>query len=96
MESSQEILACNRIQNCYCRYMRRVELETKLVAASLMILKCWRENNQKYLLNQKRMFMGPILVIERFLLLVRDQLIKMHRIRLHEEEQVRVVKLIQV
>ena len=76
--------------------MRRVELETKLVAASLMILKCRRENNQKYLLNQKRMFVGPILVIERFLLLVRDQLIKMHRIRLHEEEQVRVVKLIQV
>ena len=75
--------------------MRRVELETKLVAASL-ILKCWRENNQKYFLNQKRMFKGPILVIERFLLSVRDQLIKMRRIRLHEEERVRAVKLIQV
>jgi hypothetical protein len=76
--------------------MWRVELEKKLVAASLVILKCWRENNQEYLLNQKRMFMGPILVIERFLLSVRDQLIKMRRIRLHEEERVRVVKLIQV
>jgi abnormal spindle-like microcephaly-associated protein len=95
MESSQEILACIRIQNCYGRYMRRVELEKKLVAASL-ILKCWRENNQKYFLNQKRMFEGPILVIERFLLSVRDQLIKMRRIRLHEEERVRAVKLIQV
>jgi hypothetical protein len=95
MESSQEILACIRIQNGYYRYKRRVELEKKLVATSL-ILKCWREKKHQYFLNQIRTFQGPILVIERFLLSVRDQLLEMHRKRLHEEARVRAVTLIQV
>lgn len=95
MESSKEILACIRIQNCYCRYKRRVELEKKQAAAAL-ILKYWRENKHLYFLNQERMFKGPVLVIERFLLSVKDQLIKMRQKRLREEERVHAATLIQV
>jgi abnormal spindle-like microcephaly-associated protein len=95
MESSQEILACIRIQNCYCRYKRRIELAQKLVAASL-ILKCWREKKNQYFLNQVRIFKGPILVIERFLLSMRHQLLKMRQKRLREEKRVQAVTLIQV
>jgi hypothetical protein len=95
MESSKEILACIRIQNCYCRYKRRVELEKKLAAAAL-ILKYWREKKHLYFLNRERMFKGSVLVIERFLLSVKDQLIKMRQQRLREEERVHAATMIQV
>lgn len=95
MESSKEILACIRIQDCYCRYKRRVELEKKRAAATL-ILNCWRENKQQFFLNQKHMFKGSVLVIERFLFSVKDQLMKMRRKRLREEERVHAATLIQV
>ena len=94
MESSKEILACIRIQTCYCRYKRRVELEKKLVAAAF-ILKSWREQKHNYFANQERIFRRPVLVIERFLTSVKDQLYDMRRKRLLREEKAKAAILIQ-
>ena len=95
IESSREILACIRIQTCYCRYKRRVELEKKLIAAAI-ILKTWRQNKCHYFENQRRIFKGPVLVIERFLVSVRDQLYEMRRQRLRKEARASAATLIQV
>lgn len=95
MESSKEILACIRIQTCYCRYKRRIELEKKLVAAAF-ILRTWRENKDQYFENQRRVFLGPVLVIEHFLLSVKDQLFEMRRQRLRKEAKANAATLIQV
>ena len=94
MESSKEILACIRIQTCYLRYKRRVELEKRLLAASF-ILKSWRENKHQYFENQQRWFQGPVLVIERFLLSVKDQLFEMRRQRLRQVAKESAATLIQ-
>ncbi len=94
MESSKEILACICIQACYSRYKRRVELEKKLLAASF-ILKSWREYRDQYFENQRRWFQGPVLVIERFLLSVKDQLFEMRWQRLGREAKQNAASLIQ-
>ena len=95
MESSREMLACIRIQTCYCRYKRSVELEKKLSAAAF-ILKTWQQNKCNYFENQRRIFKGPVLVIERFLVSVRDQLYEMRRQRLRKEARASAATLIQV
>lgn len=95
MESSREILATIRIQTCYCRYKRRVELKKKLAAASF-ILKSWRENKDQYFSNQERIFKRPVLVIESFLVSVKHQLYEMRRKRLRMEETAKAATLIQV
>jgi len=95
MESSKEILACIRIQTCYCRYKRRVELEKKLVAAAF-ILETWQENKHQYFANQRRMFKAPVLVIERFMVAVKDKLYEMRRVRLRKEAKASAATLIQV
>jgi hypothetical protein len=94
MESSKEILACICIQTCYSRYKRRVELEKKLLAASF-ILKSWREYRDQYFENQRRWFQGPVLVIERFLLSIKDQLFEMRWQRLGREAKQNAATLIQ-
>lgn len=95
MESSKEILACIRIQTCYCRYKRRIELEKKLVAAAF-ILKSWREHKDQYFANQRHIYQGPVFVIESFLLSVKDQLYEMRRKRLRKEATASAATLIQV
>lgn len=95
MESSKELFACIRIQTCYCRYKRRVELEKKIAAAAV-ILNAWRENKQQYFANQRRIFKRSVLVIESFLLSVKDLLYDMHRKRLRKEAKASAAILIQV
>lgn len=95
MESSREILACIRIQSCYCRYKRRVELEKKLAAASI-ILDTWRGKKRQYYANQERIYEKSVRIIENFLLSVKDQLYEMRRQRLRKEAKACAATLIQV
>lgn len=94
MESSKEILACIRIQACYCRYKRRIELEKKLAAAA-SIVNVWRENRDQYFANQRQLYKGPVYVIECFLLSVKDQLFEIRRQRLRKEAKATAATLIQ-
>ncbi len=95
MESSKEIFATILIQACYRKYMRRVLMEKKIVAAST-IFRIWTLYRENYFRQQEQRFKDSVAVLENFVLSHKHSLKQLRKERLEKEHILRSVTTIQV